>query len=277
MAFTIAQSQPPSALPNSLDHGLEVHLGTYSILPFTCISKPAWLWPPCLQDYGLLVHLQSHSIMDSRCISKLAWYHPPWVSGIIHCCFPQVHMITVSKCISKLAWSQPWSVSPKLLNCGIPTDLITPVDCISQLIDHSLVNRWSLIADSQSSILHNTSHGIQTESVRTTGFSSSYIDREWQEMNGHPAMMNNINCMDLWMLCKRARGSTQTEWMYESLARVHETKSREWYSVYFVQWDDVNLPQGLPNIYYLSLSPTPYSLYLDKYVHSELYITHAIL
>ena len=68
----LARSWRPSASPNSLDHGLQVHLQTRSITASKCISKLARYWPPSSLDYGL----QFRSITASKCISKLARSRP---------------------------------------------------------------------------------------------------------------------------------------------------------------------------------------------------------
>jgi len=96
----LAQLWPPSASPNSLNYGLQVR----TIMASKCIS-------PKLLDHGLQAHLESCSIMESKCISKLAQIWPPG----LHVHGLQVHwhsrLTMASKGIFKLAQSQPWSVS----------------------------------------------------------------------------------------------------------------------------------------------------------------------
>ena len=70
----LARSHPPSASPNSLDPGLQLHLCVHSI-PFSkYISKLAQSRPPSVSpnmlDYCLQVHLQSCSITASEYITE---------------------------------------------------------------------------------------------------------------------------------------------------------------------------------------------------------------
>jgi hypothetical protein len=76
---------------------------------------------------------------------------------------------------------------------------------------------------------------------------------------------------------KRVRGSTQIAWMYEISARVHVPYCWERDSVYFIYSDDVYLPQGIPNIYCLSLSRFSLSLYICMYIDRATQIINAIL
>jgi len=131
--FKLARSRPPSAFPNSLDHGLQVYLQTSSIMASKCISKLARSRPP-------QVHLQIRSITISQCISKFTRSRPPSVSlnsldhglGV----YLWVHSTSASKCISKLAQSRPPSASLSSLNLGLQLDLqtrsITTSECISE-------------------------------------------------------------------------------------------------------------------------------------------------
>ena len=116
----LAQSQPPSASRNLLNHSLQLYLQTSSIMAYKCISKLAQsrhasvspdlldnglqvgtiMASKCISklslDYGLQVHLQTRSLMANKCISTLIqlqstrWYD----HGL------QVHLQT-------LAWLQP--------------------------------------------------------------------------------------------------------------------------------------------------------------------------
>jgi len=76
----LTRLRPPSASPNSLDYGLEVHLQTHSIP----VSKLAQLRPPSvspnLLKYGVQLHLHTRLITISECISKFTWSRPPSVS-----------------------------------------------------------------------------------------------------------------------------------------------------------------------------------------------------
>ena len=68
----LARSRPPSASPNWLDYGLQMHLQIRSITASKCISKFAQSQSPSLSlkslDYGLQVHLQTCSITASKYI-----------------------------------------------------------------------------------------------------------------------------------------------------------------------------------------------------------------
>jgi len=97
----LARSRPPSASPNSVDHGLK------------CMSKLIrWRHPsasPNPLERGLLLHLQSRSITASKCISKLAQSRPPSASPNSLNHGLQVHLqncsIAASKCIPELTRS----------------------------------------------------------------------------------------------------------------------------------------------------------------------------
>jgi len=79
----VAQLQPPSPSPNSLDYYLQVHLQSPSItsskllhhsLQVRIIMASKCISPNSL-SHGLQVHLQNRLIMACKCISKLA---PIW-------------------------------------------------------------------------------------------------------------------------------------------------------------------------------------------------------
>jgi len=93
-----ARSRPPSPSPNSLDHGLQLHIWVHLI-------------------FALEVHLQTRSIPASKCISELTWS-------------------SVSNCISKHARSRPPSASLSSLDVGLQAHLqtrsITASNCISE-------------------------------------------------------------------------------------------------------------------------------------------------
>jgi len=81
----LTRSRPLSAIPHSLDHGLQVHLQTLSIAASKCISKLTQSQPPSASpkslDHGFQLHLQTRSIAASKCISKLAQSQPPSASS----------------------------------------------------------------------------------------------------------------------------------------------------------------------------------------------------
>jgi len=80
----LAQSRPPSVSPNSLNHGLQVHLQTRSITTSKCISKLTQSRPPSASltplDLSLRVHLQTRSIAASKCISEFTQSPSPSAS-----------------------------------------------------------------------------------------------------------------------------------------------------------------------------------------------------
>jgi len=104
------RSWSPSASPNSLDHGLQVHLQTRSITTSKCISQ--------LHDFSLQMHLQTRSITASMCISELNMIpaskciselldldlqmHLQTRSIMASKCISEFNSIAASKCISKL-------------------------------------------------------------------------------------------------------------------------------------------------------------------------------
>jgi len=114
-ASKFARSRPQSASPNSLDHGLQVHLSTSSITASQCISKLARSWPPSVSPDSLDYGLQVHMIMPFKCISKLARSWPPSASLSSLNLSLQVHLhtrsITASKCISEFTQSPSPSAS----------------------------------------------------------------------------------------------------------------------------------------------------------------------
>ena len=65
----LSPSRPPSASPNSIDHGLQVHLQTRSIGGSKCISRLTQLQPERSHNHGLEVR-----------IPNLARSRPPSVS-----------------------------------------------------------------------------------------------------------------------------------------------------------------------------------------------------
>jgi len=211
---TLARSRAPSASPNSLDYGLQVHHQTHLITAFKCISELTPFRPPGSHNHGLQVHLQTSSI-------------------------------TASKWISKLAKLQPASVRPNWLDYGRRVHIQV----------HSITVCWNGEARRQKAQhQHSAAPCMVSEG---NSWQRSFVARGVSEESDRISR-------DTW-----PRWATQIVWIYESSAILHETQSSEEYSVYFIQWDDVYLPRGLPMIYCVSLSPSPLSLYLRMYVRRE--------
>jgi len=114
-------SCPPSVSPNSLDHGLHVHLQTRrsrppsaspnsSITASRCISHLARSGLPSVSPVSLDYCLQVRTIMASNCISKLARSRPPSASLSSLDLSVQVHLLTCSIMASK--WISEFTQSP---------------------------------------------------------------------------------------------------------------------------------------------------------------------
>jgi len=108
------RSWPPSASPSWLHHDLQVHLCITRSRPPSASPNSLDQVSKCISeliDHGLQMHLQTHSIMASKCISvfnlipaskcisKLALSRPPGPS--------LSYTILASKCTSKVAQSRP--------------------------------------------------------------------------------------------------------------------------------------------------------------------------
>ena len=128
----LAHSQPQCVSPNSLDHGVEVHLQSRSITASKCIFDLEWSPPPSSYDHSLQVHLLTHSITASKCISTIAQLRPPRSPHLGLQVHLPTHPITACKCISKLAWLLPPRVTQILHHYGIQGCSITPSECISE-------------------------------------------------------------------------------------------------------------------------------------------------
>jgi len=159
----LAQSWPPSASPDSLDYGVQVHLQTHSITA----SKIALSWPPS-------AYLQIRAITAS----KFKWSWPPTATPHSLDGSLQVYLHTRTIAASKFARSRPRSSALSWL-------------------DHSLLKWWSLKADSPSSTLCLTSQSILREFLRKSHSGSRSVGRGWEDMMGYLAMMNHTNCVDL--------------------------------------------------------------------------------
>jgi hypothetical protein len=76
----LTQSQPPRPSPNSLSHGLPVHLSTglttASNFISECIPSRSLIATPISLEHGLKVHLPSRTITASQCIFQLALARP---------------------------------------------------------------------------------------------------------------------------------------------------------------------------------------------------------
>jgi len=195
-------------------------------------SKFACSWPPS-------AYLQTRLIRASRCICKLAWSRPPNVSPNSLDYGLQLHLhtcsIIISECISKFTQSWSPSVSPnKLDNCHtvrLYNYLITTWECMSELTWSRCCEMVELEGRQPSTKLCSTSRGIWREIVWKSGSGSNSVESGLEDMNRYPAKINHTNCIDLWMLGKSAWGTTQIAWIYESSARVHNTKSCERWSM----------------------------------------------
>jgi len=99
-AFKFARLWPPSVSPNSVDHGLQVHLQTHTITA----SKVARSRHPGSHDHGLEAHPHTRSMTISECISKFtrSWRQSASPNQLDY--QPRVHLqtrsITASVCTS---------------------------------------------------------------------------------------------------------------------------------------------------------------------------------
>jgi len=100
----LARSRPRSVSPNSLDHGLQVHLQTRSITASKCM--------PNSLDHCLQVYQQTRSI--TACKFTRSW--PPSA-------YLQTRSITASKSISELCRLLPSSASSKSLDYRLQAHL----------------------------------------------------------------------------------------------------------------------------------------------------------
>jgi hypothetical protein len=99
----------------SIDHGVQVHLQTRSIMasklarsrPPTALCKLVQSWPPSSHKHSLQVHLQTRSITASKFISELLDL------GL------QVHLQTCSIAASKFTRPTPPSASPNSPDYGL--------------------------------------------------------------------------------------------------------------------------------------------------------------
>jgi len=199
----LAWSGSPSESPNSLNHGLQVHLHSRSITATKCISKLARLKPPSLQHHGLQVHLHTRTIVASKCITNLARSLPSTVHPNSHDYGLLVRWNTAYKCIIEVTRSWRWSAS-------------------LSSHDQDAVNRWSWKADSPWSTVRCISHGFLRDFLWQSSSGLRNSGRGGEDKQGYPTMMKHTKWVDLWNRGKTAWGSTQIVWMYENSARVCE-------------------------------------------------------
>ena len=139
-SYLPSNQPPPSTSPISLDHSLEVHVQTGSVIASKCISEftqsQHLSTTPILLNHGLKAHQWATSIPISNCIIKFArwWRQSASLSSIdlglqVHLLCPhdlslQVHLetrsITASLCIINHDWSQCRSSSLSSHDLGLP-------------------------------------------------------------------------------------------------------------------------------------------------------------
>jgi len=148
----LTRSRRARVSPNSLDHGLQVHLQTHLIMASKFISRPARLRAASLHNHGLQVHLYTCLIPASKCISEFTRSQSPSASPIpldpglqVHL---WVHSISVSKCISNLAQSRPPSASLSSLELRLQAHLNT-LDEVHLQGTSAVVRRYSGDGDGQ--------------------------------------------------------------------------------------------------------------------------------
>jgi len=193
---------------------LLVLLQSFSITASKCISTFAGSRPPDASpnslNRGLQLHLQSPLIAASTCISELVRSRPPTASPKPldhgHQLHLQTRSIVASMCISNLAWLRPPSASRNSLNYSLRGYLLTRSITAPEWISTFTRSRWGETLE-----LEGRQPMIDTPS-----------NLAW-----HPKGIREKEWFWLEVCRKRVTGSTQIEWIYESLARVHATKSWE--------------------------------------------------
>jgi len=214
-SFNLDRLLPSSASSNLLDRGLQVFMimAAKSVGTHTTSQPPSWhsqdlpsAFPNSL-EYGLQVDLWVHSILPPSS-SPHSLSH----RLAVHL---SVHSLKALKCVSK------------------PVQSLPPGESLSSDYD-GVVKWWSWVAKSASETHCLTSHSIQSQFVRRSSSGSRTIGTGWEDLKGYHAMKNHKNWVDRGRLGKSAWGTTKIAWIYENLARVHGTSSREGLSVYFV-------------------------------------------
>ena len=113
----LSVTQSPNASPNSLNHGLQVHLSVIRSRP----PNPS----PNTLHHSLQGHLQTRSITASKCISEfnlilaskyISKLAPSWPPSAF-----LTYKISASKCIFKLARSRPMCASLSSIRCWPPS------------------------------------------------------------------------------------------------------------------------------------------------------------
>jgi len=171
------------------------------------LPPPHWPYqsPPAISiDDVFWADLHTCSIMTSKCISKLARSRPPKVS--LNSLNPGCQVYLQTHSITAWKFARWWP--PKSLDYGLELHLW--VHSISASKSMSKLARWRPPSTSLSSHNHNvmkqwSSHGIEREFVRMSGYGSRSVRKGWEDMKGYWAVRNEIECVDLWMLGKTAR------------------------------------------------------------------------
>ena len=158
MHLVVTPSRPPNASPISLNYNLQVHHRVQHVLGLQVHLWVTWSRPPNASrnslKHSLQVHLQTRSITASKCIFELLD-----VGLQVH---HQTCSITASKCIFKLARLRPPSVSLSSLDHSLPVLLhicsITASKCISEFT-------WSSFSGAPQIALKHCLQPVQISSV----------------------------------------------------------------------------------------------------------------
>ena len=163
-----------------------------------CISNRAPLRPPSASPnslfHGLQMHLQTSSIMASN----FARLGPPTASPTSHNHCLQVHIQIRTITASTFAWLRPPSASPNSLHYGLQVHLW--VHSISKRISKLLRSRLpntSLSSHDDSLLRRRSSHGIRREFVSTGSSGSRSVGRGSEDMKQYLAVRNRTNWVHL--------------------------------------------------------------------------------
>jgi len=230
-------------------HSFQVLLQSHLMMASKCISKLTWSRPrsacPTSHDHCLQVYLQTRTITGS----KFARSPPPSASpnSLDHSVqvYLQTPSITASKCISKLALSQTRSASPNSLNHSLQLYLQTHSITVSECICKFTRSRYGDPVESESrhpisnipphlewhsKLIHQTQQlWLHQLTNRVWGYEGIPGHDEPHESGGSMndwqyCVRNHTYFVDLWKLGKSVWGTIPLEWIYQCLARVHETK-----------------------------------------------------